>query len=126
MPKCLISDNRHLISSQAIHCDFWNLTDLIDIKPIESTFFYSHGDPFDEEGVIDFNRMQEWIEHFQLNFKQYHASGHAPRKDLKQIIDTIDPSLLIPVHSEQPEMYKSLIDVPILLPTRGRPISIGF
>ncbi|MFX0212408.1 MAG: MBL fold metallo-hydrolase RNA specificity domain-containing protein, partial [Candidatus Hodarchaeota archaeon] len=89
-----------------------------------STYFYSHGDPFDEEGMIDFNRLQEWIKHFHLIFKQYHASGHAPRRDLKQIVEAISPELLMPIHSEQPEMYKELVDVPVLLPKRGKAISI--
>ncbi|MFX0173387.1 MAG: MBL fold metallo-hydrolase [Candidatus Hodarchaeota archaeon] len=107
------------------HCEFWNLTDLIDIQPQStSTYFYSHGDPFDEEGIIDFNRLQEWINHFHLIFKQYHASGHAPQRDLKQIANAISPELLIPIHSEQPEMYKELVDVPVLLPKRGKMISI--
>ena len=108
------------------HCEFWNLTDLIDIQPQpnESTYFYSHGDPFDEEGMIDYNRMMEWIHHFYLDLKQYHASGHAPRSDLKRIVDEIQPQLVIPIHTEHPEMYREIVDVPILLPTRGRKISI--
>lgn len=108
------------------HCDFWNLTDLIDIQPQpkESTYFYSHGEPFDEEGLIDYNRMMEWIRHFHLDFKQYHASGHAPRSDLKRIVDEIQPQFMIPIHTEHPEMYRELVDVPILLPKRKKSIYI--
>ncbi|MHA2244414.1 MAG: MBL fold metallo-hydrolase [Candidatus Hodarchaeales archaeon] len=108
------------------HCDFWNLTDLIDIqpKPKESTFFYSHGEPFNEEGMIDYNRMMEWITHFHLDIKQYHASGHAPQSDLKTIVDEIQPQLVIPIHTEHPEMYREIVDVPILLPARNKSISI--
>ncbi|UCE12594.1 MAG: hypothetical protein JSV04_10405, partial [Candidatus Heimdallarchaeota archaeon] len=106
------------------HCDFWNFTDLIDIQPEQSTFLYSHGDPFDEKGMIDYNTMQEWIRHFHLDFKQYHASGHAPRRDLKRIVEEIDPRLVIPIHTEHPEMYREIVDVPILLPTQGRTISV--
>ncbi len=68
--------------------------------------------------------MQEWIRFFDLDFKQYHASGHAPRSDLKRIIDSISPELLIPIHSEHPEMYKEIADIPLLLPARGRSISV--
>ncbi len=106
------------------HCDFWNLTDLIDIIPKDATYFYSHGEPFNDEGEIDFKRMQEWIRFFDLDFKQYHASGHAPRSDLKRIIDSISPELLIPIHSEHPEMYKEIADIPLLLPARGRSMSV--
>lgn len=106
------------------HCDFWNLTDLIDIQPKTSTFFYSHGEPFTDEGEIDFKRMQEWIEYFDLDFKQYHASGHAPRNDLKQIVDSISPELLIPIHSDHPEMYKEIVDIPLIFPSRGRSVAV--
>lgn len=102
------------------HCDFWNFTDLIDIQPKQSTFLYSHGDPVDLPGMIDYNTMQEWIRHFHMDFKQYHASGHAPRRDLKKIVEEIDPELMIPIHTEHPEMYREIVDVPILLPTQGR------
>ncbi len=113
-------------SEYVFHCEFWNLTDLIDIQPTpnDSTYFYSHGDPFDEEGRIDYNRMMKWIDHFHLEFKQYHASGHAPQSDLKQIVEQINPELLIPIHTEHPEKYQDIVDVPILLPIRGRKISI--
>ncbi|MFW9780099.1 MAG: MBL fold metallo-hydrolase [Candidatus Heimdallarchaeota archaeon] len=107
------------------HCDFWNLTDLIDIHPqAQSVFIYSHGDPFDEEGLIDFKRLQQWTEFFHLDFKQLHASGHAPRSDLKHIVESISPDLLIPIHSEHPDMYQDLTDIPLLLVTRGRAITI--
>ncbi len=106
-------------------CDFWNLTDLIDIKPVsDSTFFYSHGDPFDEEGMIDFKRMQEWIKYFNLNFEQYHASGHAPQRDLINIVNEIAPKLLIPIHTEAPATYMNLVDVEVVLPQRGKTIEI--
>ncbi|MFX0016288.1 MAG: MBL fold metallo-hydrolase [Promethearchaeota archaeon] len=108
------------------HCEFWRLTDLIDIKPQpnESTYFYSHGDPFDEQGELDYNRMMEWIKHFRLEFKQYHASGHAPRSDLKRIVEEISPQIVIPIHTEHPEMYREIVDIPLLLSTRGRKILI--
>ncbi|MFX0210346.1 MAG: MBL fold metallo-hydrolase [Candidatus Hodarchaeota archaeon] len=106
-------------------CDFWNLTDLIDIKPeSNSTFFYSHGDPFDEEGMIEMKRLMEWIEHFCLDFRQYHASGHAPQRDLINIVNEISPKIVIPIHSETPEMYNNLVDIPVLLPQRGQQIKI--
>ncbi len=68
--------------------------------------------------------MQEWIKYFQLNFKQYHTSDHAPRSDLRLIVYAISPKLLIPVHSEHRELYKEILDIPILLPKYGRYITV--
>ncbi|MHA1945949.1 MAG: MBL fold metallo-hydrolase [Candidatus Hodarchaeales archaeon] len=107
------------------HCDFWNFTDLIDIQPHDASYFYSHGDPFSEEGIIDFNRMKEWVRKFKLKFYQFHASGHAPQSELKRIVESIAPEVVIPIHSEEPEKYKNLIDLPILLPSRGHKIILG-
>ncbi|MCK4848383.1 MAG: hypothetical protein KAT16_05125, partial [Candidatus Heimdallarchaeota archaeon] len=107
------------------HCDFWNLTDLIDIQPKDASYFYSHGDPFSDEGVIDFNRMMEWVRKYKLKFHQYHASGHAPKSELKRIVETISPEVVIPIHSEEPEKYKDLVDIPIILPSKGRRITLG-
>ncbi|HEA70346.1 MAG TPA: hypothetical protein ENH98_00305, partial [archaeon] len=33
----------------------------------------------------------------------FHASGHASEDELVYIIDTIDPDIIIPVHTEKPE-----------------------
>ncbi|MHA1971767.1 MAG: MBL fold metallo-hydrolase [Candidatus Hodarchaeales archaeon] len=102
-------------------CDFWNLTDLIDIQPeTSSTYVYSHGDPFDDEGQIDYNRMMNWINHFQLKIVQFHASGHAPKLDLKHIVEEISPEIIIPIHTEHPEGYNSLTDIPVLLPVKKK------
>ena len=107
------------------HCDFWNLTDLIDIQPKGATYFYSHGDPFSEEGLIDYNRMMEWVKAFKFDFRQFHASGHAPRNDLRYIVNEISPEILIPIHSEHPAKYKEIVDIPLILPSRGHSINLG-
>jgi len=125
-PTITIIDNPDFNHGEYIfHCDFWNLTDLIDIQPIGATYFYSHGDPFSEEGLIDFNRMMEWVKAFKLEFHQFHASGHAPRKDLKHIVEKIAPEILIPIHSENPEGYKEIIDIPLILPSRGHSLNLN-
>ncbi|PWI48235.1 hypothetical protein CEE45_07965 [Candidatus Heimdallarchaeota archaeon B3_Heim] len=125
-PSITIVDNPNFAQEEYIfHCDFWNLTDLIDIKPKSATYFYSHGDPFSEEGLIDYKRMMKWVEAFKLDFHQFHASGHAPRKDLKHIVEEIAPEILIPIHSEHPEKYKDIVDIPLILPSRGRSLNLG-
>ena len=106
------------------HCDFWNFTDLIDIQPQEASYFYSHGDPFSEEGMIDFKRMKEWIRKFKLKFYQFHASGHAPQSELKRIVEEIAPEVIIPIHSEEPEKFKELTDLPIILPSKNHKIAL--
>ena len=47
--------------------------------------------------------------------KGYHASGHAGIKDLRWAIETIDPDVIIPVHTENPEWFRDNFDNTILL-----------
>ncbi|MHA1330595.1 MAG: MBL fold metallo-hydrolase [Candidatus Hodarchaeales archaeon] len=117
----IITDQKFDQTEYVFQCDFWNLTDLIDIQPdSSSTYIYSHGDPFDVETEIDYNRMMNWIKHFNLNILQLHASGHAPKLDLKKIVEEISPEIIIPIHTEHPEKYNSLTDIPVLLPVKKK------
>jgi mRNA degradation ribonuclease J1/J2 len=38
---------------------------------------------------------------------QLHASGHAPGNQLVEMIETINPETLIPVHTENPQWFKN-------------------
>ncbi|MGC9059230.1 MAG: MBL fold metallo-hydrolase [Candidatus Aenigmatarchaeota archaeon] len=90
--------------------DYFSLNEMIDLKPKEgSIFIYSASEPHDEEQEIDFERMMNWIDHFRLKFFQFHASGHAYRKDLKFIIDEINPKEVLPIHTSNPEEFKNIV-----------------
>ena len=53
----------------------------------------------------------------------YHASGHASANDLVYVVETIDPDLVIPVHTFRPEFFKEM-DRKVALPLPGVPIDI--
>jgi ribonuclease J len=53
----------------------------------------------------------------------YHASGHASADDLAIVVKTIDPELVIPVHTFRPEFFKEM-DRKVALPIPGIPIEI--
>jgi ribonuclease J len=92
-----------------LYCDFFDLKELIDIKPkVGSRYIYSLSEPHDEEAEIDFNKMLNWLEHFKLPMLQVHASGHASREDLMKIIKFIRPKITIPVHTEYPFSFLKL------------------
>ena len=40
---------------------------------------------------------------------QIHASGHANREDLIQIINKIKPKTVIPIHTDNPREFKKLL-----------------
>lgn len=96
---------------------FFDMKHLLDIKPDGGTYIYSSCEAFDEEMRIDFSRLWNWLNYFGIDVNGfsisrdenynvvvdsvpgYHASGHASRDDLEWIIDTIDPEVIIPVHT---------------------------
>jgi len=88
--------------------DLVGFTELIDVKPaLGGHFIHSMSEPFSEEDV-DKDVMNRWLTHFGLRYHQIHASGHCPSKDLAEIINQIQPKLLMPIHTEHPELFKKL------------------
>ncbi len=100
---------------------FFDLKHLVDIKPEGGYYLYSSCEAFSEEQEIDFIRMGAWLMKYHLEPKgisfgkdengrpklefpkgsdSIHASGHASKEDLVKIVETIDPEVVIPVHTE--------------------------
>jgi ribonuclease J len=95
--------------------DFNCFTELIDIRPEPgSNFIYSMSEPFTEDDIED-QVMHNWLDHFGLRYHQLHASGHMSRKELTDAIKTINPERLFPVHTENPELFKSFFDDTVLI-----------
>lgn len=57
-------------------CDFFELKELIDIKPELGMYIRSVTEPFDEEMELDCKKVKNWLEHFNLPMHQMHVSGH--------------------------------------------------
>ncbi|AIY89256.1 MBL fold metallo-hydrolase RNA specificity domain-containing protein [Geoglobus acetivorans] len=101
---------------------FYDMKHLLDIKPDGGTYIYSSSEAFSEEQEFDFLRLYNWLREFNLRvygFKMvlkdgklapefvrgYHASGHASKDDLRWIIEQVDPDVIIPVHTTNPEWF---------------------
>ena len=41
------------------------------------------------------------------SWEYFHTSGHASVEDIKMVIETISPSVVIPIHTERPHLFKS-------------------
>lgn len=116
---------------------FYDVNELAYIKPkVGSTWIYSSCESFNEEMAIDAHRLGEWVDAYGMSFpgdprqeeskNPFHVSGHACRNDLLKLIEIIDPKLVIPVHTEHPELYASLLAGKwnVHLPARGMPIEL--
>ena len=90
-------------------CDFFELKELIDIKPSNSIYIKSVTEPFDEEMEFDERRVNNWLSHFNLlPVHKMHVSGHASGPELLDMIRDIQPEILYPVHTTFKERFKVL------------------
>ena len=86
--------------------DFYQLTELIDIRPDRgSHFIHSMSEPFSEEDIED-QVMHSWLEHFDLHFHQLHASGHMNRHQINELLNHLQPEKIFPVHTEHQHLFR--------------------
>jgi ribonuclease J len=98
---------------------YFDMGNLLDIKHKGGTYVYSNSEAFNEEQVVDFRRLNNWLQLFRLKVKgftlsgekgreepsfdkRFHASGHVSLEDLIDIIHEIGAKKVIPVHTEDP------------------------
>lgn len=120
---------------------FLDVNELIDIQPdAGAVYIYSSSEAYTEEQKIDFQRLLNWLRLFNVkpigvpdpmtgkvlpSDAGLHASGHMAASDLLKIIRTINPKIVIPVHTLQPDFFKrELEEYQVLIPTRATPITI--
>jgi len=89
-----------------VSLDFYSFAELIDIRPEAGSYFiYSMSEPFTEEDLEE-EVLHNWLQHFGLRYHQLHASGHMSPKELREAVNMVKPDKLIPVHSEEPELFR--------------------
>lgn len=118
---------------------FWDANELIEVDPEPgAVYIYSSSEAFDEEQKFDIRRLKNWLELFQMQSvgipdidtgkvteaeKGFHASGHITGPDLLELIRTIDPQFVIPVHTENTEFFRRNIEPrKLCLATKGKPL----
>jgi ribonuclease J len=106
-------------------CDFFELKELIDIKPERgSSYIWSKCEPFDLEMELDKKKVDNWLRHFKLcPYAEIHASGHLSYDEIKEFIQTVRPKMVIPVHTQSPEIFENLHDN-VIIPEIGREITL--
>ncbi len=103
--------------------DFYQFAELIDIRPKQgSQFIHSMSEPFSEENIEDWV-MHNWLDHFGIRFHQLHASGHIDRPQLTDFIKSVKPKTLFPVHTENPQLFKTVMDG-VRIPEYGKSFKI--
>ena len=121
---------------------FWDINELIDIQPSKGgMYIYSSSEAFSEEQRIDIKRLRQWISHFGFSAvgvpdaetgklaegeQGFHSSGHASGSELLDIIETISPSVVIPIHTENPQLFSAKVGAQrrVIVPQVGIPIEV--
>jgi len=91
----------------------YSLNELFDIQPDPKGYYVSSkSGPFDEEGVLDDRRRDNWFKLFDIpkddiHFGHFHCSGHMPEEDLFRMIEEIEPKNVILVHSKGKQKFIS-------------------
>jgi ribonuclease J len=121
---------------------FFDMKHLIDLRPSSGHYIYSSSEAHSEDQEIDFIRLGNWLSRFDMrpygfSFEEgrpvftgedgaLHASGHAAPSDLVDIIESVDPEMLIPVHTEHRKWFVSAFggQRKVILPERMTPIGL--
>lgn len=85
--------------------NMWEINQLTDIKPTGAVWVKSSCIPFSLEMEIDEERKKRMLSHFNISQKSAHSSGHASGLEIREMIAVINPSELIPIHTEKPELF---------------------
>lgn len=118
---------------------FWDINELVEIDPEPgAAYIYSSSEAFDEEQRFDIVRLRNWLNLFRMQpigvpdaetgkppaaEQGFHASGHITGPNLLELIDTIDPQFVIPVHTQSQEFFKRNIEAKKLrIPAKGIPV----
>jgi len=101
-------------SSYVLHLDYFRFKNILDFAlPEGSVFVRAQCEPFNPKMELSQKRMIRWLKHFKINADneyrpyQIHASGHASGPEIQEMIDKIKPKLLVPVHTQHPEMFRN-------------------
>lgn len=115
----------------------WDANDLVDLEGIEQgVYLFSNSRAYDEEQAADLERLRNWVKWAGLTFHgdpddptavTLHASGHASGPELVELVKTVRPKKLIPIHTEHPGWWAEQLagsGIAIAYPETGRALSI--
>ena len=110
-------------SKYMVVLNFYYFNMLVDLKPRYGTYIHSLSEPFNEEMEISYDRMKNWLDLFNVKFVQSHCSGHISGTDLYELIKTVSPKKVYPIHTEHPDLFKKL-NMNVQIVEEGKPYKI--
>jgi ribonuclease J len=114
----------------------WDANDLLDLDGIAGgAYLYCNSRAYDDEQAADLDRLRNWVRMVGLTLygdpddegsPALHASGHAPGPALVEFVRIVNPSTLVPVHTEDPGWWVEQLrgsGIAVRMPVRDRPLA---
>ena len=109
---------------------FFDINEVVDFNLSKGAYIYSSSEAYTEEQKFDIKRLRNWLKLFNFEFigdpenKDHnlplHVTGHAYPDTIKEVIERIEPEILIPIHTEKPEKFIDIAPfTKVLLPSYG-------
>jgi ribonuclease J len=119
---------------------YWDANELFDLIPRDSDdhktqYVCASTEPFNEEMEIDETKFMNWLDFFKVSyesevkdekkiFTRKHVSGHASQSELKELIEKINPTKIIPIHTTKSDLFEDLFGGKIIRPKYAEAIDI--
>jgi len=112
---------------------FYDLPELVDLSPAGGVYLRSVSEAWNEEEVINQERLLNWLREFGVQYlgagpkegAAFHASGHLDGHGIRHVVEAIDPGSVVPVHTEKATAVRKLLKGrKVILPSYGKPIHL--
>jgi len=80
-----------------------------EILPSDAVTVLTSPEPFEEESKIYESLLARWSNRLGVQVYRARLSGHYYPYELKDIVKTLNPKEVIPIHTEHSELVKSLL-----------------
>lgn len=98
------------MSELIVSLGYFDLPDLLDLRPSGGYYLHSSSEPFSEEQTVDFARFKRWLEYFELEYRCLHASGHCSREEIFKLVERSGAEKVFPVHTKGPRLFKEVAE----------------
>ncbi len=98
----------------ALYCTDFSLQNVVDVRPnAGSSYIRSSTEPFNEEMVLDHERIKRWLVDLGLltkdeGWEAIHVSGHGTGDQIKKVVDGAHAKTLVPIHTENGDMFDTI------------------
>jgi len=118
-----------------------DVNELFDLLPKDAVppahYISAATEPFNDEMEIDESKFMNWLDAFGVtyeyeedeekhkHFVRRHVSGHASQPELLDLINKLNPGMIIPIHTINPHQFEKLLPgKTIKIPEYGKPIPL--